>query len=98
MGQNPVSRIDKLPDVSIRPDYFGSKTITIGPCDGSSVLKKEIRLAYIIDGELRKGDFPSINYKSIARIEVLHDPKDANRTDLPENITGVVLITTKNKR
>lgn len=99
MAQNPVPRIEKLPDVTIRAGYFEPATITSGPCDGSSSLNRVVRLAYIVDGKVWKGvNISKIGIKNIASIDILNDPADAQEWDLPDNVTAVVLITTKKKR
>ncbi len=98
MAQNPIPRIEMLPDVTIRKGYFEPVTITLGPCDGSSTTKKQTRILYIVDGEIwKEKNISEIGIKNIASINILKDPKEILRSDLLENITGVVLITTKKK-
>lgn len=96
MSQNPVPRINSIPDVNIRKGYFEPVTITLRPDSG---FNSEIRLAYIVDGKVWKGgNISNIGIKNIASIDVLHDPADAQEWDLPDDVTAVVFITTKKKR
>jgi len=103
LSQNPIPPIDTLPDVTIRPDVLiKERKISQKPTRfqlDRRRLKCYMPPEFIVNGKRWKYyQILNLEPDDIIRIEVLKRPYPWRKYRLRKNITGIVLITTKNKR
>lgn len=103
LAQNPIPRIETLPDVTLRSDFL-IKDTKISPKQiifqlDRRRLKCYMPPEFIVNGkhwEYHK--VSKLEPDDIIRVEVLKRPYPWEQYGLRKNITGIVLVTTKNKR